>query len=305
MQLALQANVRRTWHACLVMLSRPRCLCVAGLLAVGCGDAAHEGTESDSSAELDAGGSDSGVDSSPDSSSDIGMDLGPEATTLDADASGSDAPDGDGGTGIVCGLPPWALIDLRVLDEDLKKLAGVMATISSCPGVVGTTSALGRVAFSVSRATPFTVRLEQLGHLTLLLPEFSLTADSSPEVVLLRASAATWIAGWSSSKAAILASADYSGSGACAARDGVSFVLAEKPTLSFTYYASGTPPVAMSASTTTSFGVATAAGLDGGSFVTITGSKTGCKVDLARPPFTGRLLLEASALTRAVGTVSP
>jgi hypothetical protein len=247
---------------------------------------------------------------------------GPSQDRSDSGAAGGDtgtgpqeagAADGTTTSEAACGPAPWVNVELNVLGitlGDAEPLTGVALTSPLCPGVVHTSDDAGRVVGQVAQNAPFYASLELNAYLKELTPEEvfdadqgGITFDMLPVLfnAVLRPSLTS-----TSTAVLVLAIATGDDAGACSQLDGVAFAVDGHPEAQVTYYSPDSFPSAIDGGTATSSrGLATISGLAPGQFVTVTGTKAGCSVALARGSLTGRARVEAGYLSLMPAYVSP
>jgi hypothetical protein len=220
------------------------------------------------------------------------------------DGSAADgAASADSGGIPACGAPPYVTLDVTVLgghaDGTASPLAGAVFTSPLCPGASATSDASGHLVARVTAGAPFYARFVAPGYAMTLSPEETYTADApAVSFTLLPSLVTTVIPGYSSTEPVVfLAVANDTATGACAALDGVTFEVEDHPEAVVTYYSTDPVPQPTTGTATTARGLASIQGLPAQAPVTITATKPGCTLLLARPPDTGRAPLEAGYIT--------
>jgi hypothetical protein len=238
--------------------------------------------------------------------------ISPGAADATADAAQTDAADdaADGGpTGptanITCGAAPYVNVGIVVrriatTGGQGTPVEGANVEASICPGTVATTGADGVVTAKITQGVPFVPRLSAPNYLTTLITEMKLDADKAGIDALLPPSLfSVIIPGFGPQVAAAVVgvSADSKDAGTCGAIDGVTITVDNHPEAVVTYYTTDAIPKATTGTVTTASGRAAITGLPPGGPYTLTATKSGCSVDFARSPYTGRITLEAGAAT--------
>ena len=172
-------------------------------------------------------------------------------------------------------------------------------TSSLCPGVAAVTGADGVVSAQVTKDTPFFARLQATNYATTLIAEMQYAADKTGINAPLPPSLFTaLVPGFTTATPAVIVGVSQGGgTGACDAVDGITFTVTDHPEAIITYFTNDAIPQKAPGNITTAAGRAAITGLAVGAPVSVTGVKTGCTVDFARAPYTGRAPLEAGALT--------
>jgi hypothetical protein len=226
----------------------------------------------------------------------------------DASAADGTTTPADG----ACGTAPWVNVELNLLGitlGDAEPLTGVALTSPLCPGVVHYSDESGQLVGQVERNVPFYASLALKAYMPELTPEEifdaseSVTFDMLPELfnAILRPPLTS-----TSSAVLVLAIATDDDAGPCSQLDGVAFAVEGHPEAQVTYYSPDSFPSAVDGGTATSSrGLATISGLAPAQFVTVTGTKAGCHVALARGSLTGRARVEAGFLSLMPAYVSP
>jgi hypothetical protein len=211
-----------------------------------------------------------------------------------------------------CGTAPWVNVELNILGitlGDAEPLTGVALTSPLCPRVVHYSDQAGRLVGQVSRNVPFYASLALKAYMPELTPEEifdageSVTFDMLPELfnAILHPPLTS-----TSSAVLVLAIATDDDAGPCSLLDGVAFAVEGHPEAQVTYYSPDSFPSAIDGGTATSSrGLATISGLAPAQFVTVTGTKAGCHVALARGSLTGRARVEAGFLSLMPAYVAP
>jgi hypothetical protein len=261
-----------------------------------------------------AGACNAGGGTSPQDRPDTGVAAGDTGTGQD-DASAADGTTPVDGTTLAdgaCGTAPWVNVELNVLGitlGDAQPLTGVELTSPLCPGVVHYSDNAGRLVGQVSQNTPFYASLALKAYMPELTPEevfdagASVTFDMLPQLfnAILHPPLTP-----TSSAILVLAIATEDDAGPCSQLDGVAFAVEGHPEAQVTYYSPDSFPSAIDGgAATSSRGLATISGVAPAQFVTVTGTKTGCRVALDRGSLTGRARVEAGFLSLMPAYVSP
>ncbi len=236
---------------------------------------------------------------------------GADATTDGNPGDPNDAGAGDTGptSSIICGAAPYVTLGIVVRQIATGSgpgtpVAGAGVSASLCPGTVATSAADGTVTAQITKGAPFFARLEAMNYATTLIAEMQFDADKSGIDAPLPPSLFTaLVPSFGPTKTAIVVgvTADVKDAGACGAVDGITFAVDGHPEARITYYTNDAIPQATTGTTTTAAGRAAITGLTAGAPVSLTATKPGCIVEFARAPYTGRVPLEAGALSLVPG----
>ncbi len=236
-----------------------------------------------------------------------------------ATATGGDAAASSGGPGtlddagggetgptstIACGTAPFVSLGIVVRQISTgpgpgAPVDGATLTSSLCPGITAITGADGIVSAQVTKGAPFFARLEAPNYAKTLIAEMQYAADTKDIEAPLPPSLFTaLVPGFTPAKTAVIVGVSQGGgTGACDAVDGISFIVTDHPEAKIAYFTDDAIPQMSKGTVTTAAGRAAITELAVGAPVSIVGTKTGCTVEFARAPYTGRAPLEAGALT--------
>ncbi len=228
-------------------------------------------------------------------------------TGLPATDSGSDAEL----VGYKCGEPPYVRWSGKVIFNDVsgeKPAAGATLTSPACPGQTLTIPADGAFSLLLTKGSKSFAKLEKMGALNTILGEWGVEKDEVDiEMVMLPPLFAGLTPDWdSSTEPAVLLSVSpqASATGACAAKDGVSFVVKDQPTAVVSYFSdSSVPSAVMGATATTARGLVTFTNVTG-STIEVVGTKAGCKVSTITRLQTGKIVIEPKYITTLVAYVT-
>ena len=228
------------------------------------------------------------------------------------DSAGSSGGTEDGGSAdsagptstIACGAAPFVNIGLVVRQVasgggTAPAVEGATLTSSLCLGKSAITGPDGVITAQVTKSAPFVPRFDAPNYATTLIAELQFDADKTGiEAPLPPALFTALVPGFGPTKTAIIVGLSKGGgTGACDALDGVAFTVTGHPEAVVTYFTDDAIPQIAKGGVTTAAGRAAITELAVGAPVSIAGTKTGCTIDFARAPYTGKAPLEAGALT--------
>lgn len=210
-----------------------------------------------------------------------------------------------------CGSPPYVKWSGKVIFNDVsgeKPASGAKLTSPACPDQSLTIGEDGTFSLLLTKGSKSFARLERMGALNTILGEWGVEKDESDiEMVMLPPLFAGLTPDWdSSTEPAVLLSVSprETATGACAAKDGVSFVVKDQPTAVVSYFSDASVPSAvMGATATTARGLVTFTNVTGTS-IEVVGTKAGCNVSTITRLQTGKIIIEPKYITTLVAYVT-
>lgn len=200
-----------------------------------------------------------------------------------------------------CGPGPYVEWDItpygQIIAELSKKpIEKLKVTLSACPDKAGDTDDEGYAIYKLTVGQPNAFKLEGNGWLPTQWYEFTPQSYTRAPTLLVVSNEAT-IPGFAPDKGVILVDVAGSDTGACNTSDGVTLSVDGYPDAVVTYYGSVKPyaPIPDATSTSTS-GIASIAGIPPGTKVTVKGTKTGCDVALMSAP--GTVMVDKGVVSR-------
>ncbi len=201
-----------------------------------------------------------------------------------------------------CGPGPyveWDITPYGVTIAELSKreVETLKVTLSACPEAKGETDTEGYATYKLTIGQPNSFKLEGDGWLPTQWYEFTPQSYTRAPTLLV-VSNETTIPGYAPDKGVILVDVSASETGTCSTPDGVTLSVDGYPDAVVTYYGSVSPyaPIPDATSTSTA-GIASIAGVPAGTKVTVKGTKTGCDVALLAAP--GTVKVDAGVVSRA------
>jgi hypothetical protein len=190
----------------------------------------------------------------------------------------------DPAPGPTCGPGPYVTFTGEVLrrssvDYSVSPVMGATTSFSNCPGVSATTRADGTFALQMTKDVPMTLSITKTGFIGYRLAELTATGRSWGS---LRIRGDEWKAlepGWNDAGVSLYVAIEPSGTGACAAPDGVTVAVKDHPEAVAHYLDPSTPPVEVGGATaTTTRGYVVFTGLPAGRYQFQATTTKACKL---------------------------
>jgi hypothetical protein len=256
-----------------------------------------------------------GGDGGADASLDAGIpETGTDSSTSQTDANGMVTPDGDV-KATACTAPPFvsfkATVSVLDLSGTTQPLAGAQVGFSSCPGFYVTTDSTGTAATQITEGIALSpIYSDGTTIIGALGAEVPATGDVAPAVAVFAQNVSPSIPGFeqdggNAATIAILIAVDPSATAPCNDVTGVTLAVTGHTEAVVSYGNPSWPTNPAAPATAPSTGVYVFInGITGASKVAVTGTKSGCTVNLATASQTGSFLLLPGGVTLGLATVT-
>jgi hypothetical protein len=223
---------------------------------------------------------------------------------------------GEGGTKeTACLLPPFvaysAALSVLGANGGTTSPQGVQIGFTTCTGFYVTTDSTGHASTQLTQNTAVTPFYTSSSILSMLGAEIPATADVAVTLTAFQQDVLGAVPGFAQDggEAAlieIVLAADPSATGACASTSGVSLAVTGHAEATVSYMAAGWPTDTTVSSTVASADGTRAfiGGVVGASKVAVTGTKSGCTVNLVTASQTGNFVLLGGSITVGTATVT-